>query len=144
LNAVDAAAQGGTPLLTFALVVAAIVIFILGSLVWWFLKERIQMTHRRLNAGNERFEKLEEKADRVEDSTIEIRADYIHKKDCQEYRDRRDQVVDKLNRTLERNEERFGELDKKLSGMCGEVRQGFKTVNQMLSSMVSVGTTEEP
>jgi len=134
----QAANDGGPEVLFFALTVSGVVIFILGSLVWWFMKERIQLTQRRLNAGNERFEKQEVKQDKTEEDVIAIRATYVHKDECKDIRKERDQQHADTARRLGRIQDHQHEMDRKLSSLCGEMKSGFQTTSGLLAKLVEV------
>lgn len=131
------AAQAGD-LLYFTLVVSGVIIFILGSLTWWFLKERISLTQRRLNAGNDRFERQETKAERMDNDLVTIRATYVCRDECEEIRDRRDKQHADNSRRLTKIQEHQQEMDRKLSSMCGEIKGGFSTTNGLLAKLIEV------
>jgi len=145
--AANAAAEAGTATLTFALVVAGIVIFILGSLVWWFFRDRLQQTHARLNAGNQKFEKQDQELEAVKTSlqanVQAIHGAYVHRDDCKEHRGDFKVLLSKQDKKLDRMVDTQSCFDGKLTALQAEVSTGFKTITGLVAQVVELGSKED-
>jgi len=137
MTTAEAAADVGTATLIFSLVVAGIIIFILGSLVWWFLRDRIQQTHARLNAGNQKFEKQDHEIEAVKESmqanVQAVHQNYIHRDVCKDHRDAFGKAFEKQEQSLAKIAESQACNDKKLTAVQSEVSTGFKTLTRLVA-----------
>lgn len=140
---VDSAAQSGIATLIFALAVAALIIFILGSLLWWLVRERMRLNHERLKAGVERMNALSAKDDQQDKTLSSICTNYVHKNDCERERVSRDASREKLERAVDRMVEHQACFDRKISELGGDVQRGFKTLTGLVAKAVKLGREEE-
>lgn len=145
----QAAADAGTATMIFALAVAGGLIVILGSLLWWLIKERLELTRRRFEAGAERMAKTDE-AIKEHDAHIEaLRREwlesvgvYVTRSDCQAVHARHEAHHEQLTRQVERFLEAQSDQAARFAAIVAELRTGVQTLSRILGQRIEVGKAE--
>jgi len=147
MNPVNAAQDGGLPVLIFALSVAGILIFILASLIWWFIKERIRLRERetdsfdkRFMAGREKFQEIDAQFDNLNARLI---TDCIHKSQFEKYCMSHQEEHAKLDRRFEEMKRGQISIREDLVGINEKVDTGFDSVKDLLAKIVTIHPHED-
>jgi chromosome segregation ATPase len=139
------AAEAGTPVLVFSLVITGTIIALLLALVAWFAKARVksrqryeELMERRLSSGANTMHNLNISVEQLQTKFVEAIGKLLERKDfaayCQEHSREHDRLDDKLSDTKKQH----AELKQSIAEVGVRVESGLAAMTDLLAKLVKI------
>ena len=123
---------------SFFLAVSGAVILALGSILWWYVRDRMrareksaELLEKRLSAGSETMQRIAAQLDAIQSRQVLAATEYVRADVFREYTDKQDKVISAI-------QSQMAEQREVLAGMAKRIDTGIETMTGLLARIVTI------
>lgn len=124
----------------FILGIAGVVLLVLGSVLWWFIRDHMRarekredLLEKRLSSGSETMQRIAAQLDNIQTRQVAQAAEFVRVDTFEEYCTKQDKVIYTV-------QEQMREQGQILAGMARRIDTGIETMTNLLARIVTIPT----
>lgn len=124
----------------FVLGIAGVLVLVLGSVLWWFIRDHMRarekredLLEKRLSSGSETMQRITAQLDTIQTRQVQQAAEFLRVDTFKKYCEKQDKVIDEVQTQMQEQ----GQI---LAGMAKRIDTGIETMTNLLARVVTIPT----